>query len=197
MQRCDRSGQSLQCPPLPWKHPGDCAGLVLPLNHTMRSTWVCSQQTQVLGLAPDCSPLPGSAARASQSCLALTHLPHPLVHLSEPHATTCRPASPALLPSLPLLYLSPSSGQVLGLGPPGTSEFRPWATTPSLEPSPGPPWPLWTTWGHILEEKKNFFSVQFLLETCILKLGENSCLRHTFFFLTAVFKMNHQQGPTV
>ena len=164
--------------------------MVLPLDHILHSTWVYSQQTQVLGLAPDCSPLPwlgppplpGSPARASQSCLALTHTSHTPtgspVRTSHCRHLQARESSSAALPS-PSLPESPAQAREPWLI--GTSEFRPWVTTLSLEPSPGPPWPPWTTWGHILEEK-NIFSIQFLLETCILKFGKNSCLRHIFFF---------------
>ena len=111
MQHCDRSGQSLLCLPLSQKHPGGCTGLVLPLNHTFHSTWVYSQQTRVLGLAPDRSPLPWLGPPPLPGSLTVMPgpdtPPHPQVRLSEPHATTCRPAIPALQTSLPLLYLSP------------------------------------------------------------------------------------------
>lgn len=139
------------------------AGLVLPPESHTSFTWVYSQQTQVLGLAPDCSPCPGwpSAPTRKPStglliCLALTHLPHP-------HRFTCRtshcrhPAGPWVqlcCPPFPFSTWVPSSRpESLGRG---ASEFRPgWPLCPwnlALEPT-GPLGPLGDTYWR----KRKFF----------------------------------------
>lgn len=79
----------------PWKllHPQDCAGLFLPLHHTLHSTWVSGRRTQVLGLVPGSSHQPWRGLCAHQvrrplkPSTGLTVLPG----IDSPHTPTSSP----------------------------------------------------------------------------------------------------------